>query len=214
MCGICGFFGTPNGAAPEESVLVKMANTLTHRGPDASGYYLKDGAGFGFRRLSLIDLEGGNQPIFNEDNSIVLVCNGEIFNYQELRHELVQKGHCFRTRTDVEVLVHLYEEYGIEFLNQLNGQFAFAIHDKRRQMMFLARDHVGINPLYFTFIDGTFIFGSEIKAILAHPLVCREVDLTGLDQILSLPGLVSPRTMFKDIHSLPSGHYIIVKNQD
>jgi asparagine synthase (glutamine-hydrolysing) len=214
MCGICGVFGTSEGARPEASVLVKKAETLTHRGPDSSGYYLKDGAGFGFRRLSLIDLEGGRQPIFNEDNSIVLVCNGEIFNYRDLRHELIQKGHRFRTGTDVEALVHLYEEHGIGFLNKLNGQFAFAIYDERRRMMFLARDHVGVNPLYYTVADGTFIFGSEIKAILAHPLVRREVDLTGLDQVLSLPGLVSPRTMFKGIHSLPSGHYIVVKNQD
>lgn len=214
MCGIGGVFETAEGARPEASVLVRMAETLTHRGPDSSGYYLKDGAGFGFRRLSLLDLEGGSQPIFNEDDSVALICNGEIFNYRELRDELSRAGHRFRTETDVEVLVHLYEEHGIGFLNMLNGQFAFAIYDERRRTMFLARDHVGINPLYYTFAGGAFIFASEIKAILAHPRVRREVDLTGLDQVLSLPGLVSPRTMFKGIQSLPPGHYVVVRNQD
>jgi asparagine synthase (glutamine-hydrolysing) len=164
----------------------------------------------GFRRLSIIDLAGGDQPIFNEDRSIVVLCNGEIYNYPELKHELIAKGHIFQTGSDVEVLVHLYEEQGIEFLNKLNGQFAFALYDGRQQKLFLARDHFGICPLYYTVARGEFIFASEIKAILKHPWVQREVDLTGLDQLLSFPGLVSPRTMFKDIESLKSGHYIEV----
>jgi len=191
-----------------------MSSTLIHRGPDAEGFFVDGSIGLGFRRLSIIDLAGGDQPICNEDNSIVLMCNGEIYNHRSLRDELEQKGHVFRTQSDVEVLLHLYEEEGKGFLNKLNGQFAFVIYDKRDRSLFLARDHVGINPLFYTISNGTLIFASEIKAILEHPLVVREVDLTGLDQILSFPGVVSPRTMFKGIESLPNGHFISVKNGD
>jgi len=212
MCGICGFSASGGERSSDRRVLEKMTATLTHRGPDSDGFYLKDGVGLGFRRLSLLDLQGGNQPIFNEDNSLALICNGEIFNYRELRADLIKQGHSFRTNTDVEVLLHLYEEHGADFFDKLNGQFAFAIYDERKDQLLLARDHFGINPLYYALVGDTFVFGSEIKALLAHPLVPREVDLTGLDQILTLPGLVSPRTMFKGIHSLPSGHYLIVKN--
>lgn len=191
-----------------------MTNTLVHRGPDSPGYFTEDGVGLGFRRLSIIDLAGGDQPIYNEDESLVLMCNGEIYNYRELRETLLAQGHTFRTNSDVEVLLHLYEEDGIGFLNKLNGQFAFVIYDRPKRRMFLARDHFGINPLYYTLSDGVFIFGSEIKAILEHPLAPREVDLTGLDQVFSFPGLVSPRTMFKGIESLKSGHYIFIENGD
>ena len=162
--------------------------------------------------MSIIDLEGGDQPIYNEDNSVVLLCNGEIYNYQELREQLLRQGHRFRTRSDVEVLLHLYEEEGAGFLNKLNGQFAFVIYDLKQRQLFLARDHFGINPLYYTVVGDTLIFGSEVKAILEHPLAVREVDLTGLDQILSFPGLVSPRTAFKGINSLKSGQYLMVQD--
>jgi asparagine synthase (glutamine-hydrolysing) len=162
--------------------------------------------------LSIIDLESGDQPIYNEDGSVVLMCNGEIFNYLELKKVLIGKGHSFRTKSDVEVLLHLYEEHGIDFLDKINGQFAFVIYDRKNRRLFLARDHFGINPLYYTIVNGLFIFASEIKAILEHPQVPREVDLTGLDQTLSFPGLVSPRTMFKGIWSLKSGHHITVEN--
>jgi asparagine synthase (glutamine-hydrolysing) len=212
MCGICGYFDISRERSPNKKILEDMADTLIYRGPDSSGYLIKENLGLGFRRLSLIDLEGGNQPLYNEDKTIVLICNGEIFNYLELKKKLIQKGHNFRTNTDVEVLIHLYEEYGLDFLNQLNGQFAFALYDYREQELILARDRMGICPLFYTIVDKFLIFGSEIKAILAHPLVKREVDLVGLDQILTFPGLVSPRTMFKDIKSLKSGHYILIKN--
>jgi asparagine synthase (glutamine-hydrolysing) len=142
------------------------------------------------------------------------MCNGEIFNYLELKKVLIQKGHSFRTNSDVEVLLHLYEEHGLDFLNKINGQFAFVIYDRKHRRLFLARDHFGINPLYYSIINGLFIFASEIKAILEHPQAPREVDLTGLDQTLSFPGLVSPRTMFKGIQSLKSGHYIVVENEE
>lgn len=212
MCGICGYFDISKERIPEKKILENMADTLIHRGPDSSGYLIKENLGFGFRRLSLIDLSGGNQPLYNEDKTIVLICNGEIFNYLELKQKLIKKGHKFRTNTDVEVLIHLYEEYGLDFLNQLNGQFAFALYDYREQQLILARDQMGICPLFYTIVDKFLIFGSEIKAILAHPLVKREVDLVGLDQILTFPGLISPRTMFKDINSLKSGHYLLIKD--
>lgn len=147
----------------------------------------------------------------NEDGSLVLICNGEIYNYRELRAELIGKGHTFRTRSDVEVLLHLYEEHGVELLQRLNGQFSFAIYDINNELVFLARDHFGITPLYYADTGGLFIFSSEIKAILEHPAVERQVDLSGLDQVFTFPGLVSPRTMFKGVHRLESGHYILVK---
>lgn len=212
MCGICGYFDISKERKAEINILENMAETIFYRGPDSSGFFIRDNLGMGFCRLSLIDLDGGNQPLYNEEQTIVLVCNGEIYNYCILKKQLIQLGHKFRTNTDVEVLIHLYEEYGLDFLNQLNGQFAFALYDFQKQQLILARDQMGICPLFYTIIDKTLIFGSEIKAILTHPLVRREVDLVGLDQILTFPGLVSPRTMFKDINSLKSGHYILIKD--
>ena len=214
MCGLVGLIDLRGERKPDQELLARMTGKLVHRGPDSAGYFVDHHVALGFRRLSIIDPEGGDQPLFNEDGSIVLICNGEIFNYPELKKVLVQKGHQFRTRCDVEVLLHLYEEHGINFLNKLNGQFAFVIYDRKNRQLFLARDHFGVNPLYYTIVDGLFIFASEIKAILEHPQVPREVDLTGLDQTLSFPGLVSPRTMFKGIQSLKSGHYIVVQNGD
>src|SRR5215216_116437 len=212
MCGLAGFIDMRGERKSDRQLLARMTDKLVHRGPDSAGYFSDHHVGLGFRRLSIIDLESGDQPLYNEDGSIVLMCNGEIFNYPELKKVLVQKGHSFRTKSDVEVLLHLYEEHGIDFLDKINGQFAFVIYDRNNRRLFLARDHFGINPLYYTIVNGLFIFASEIKAILEHPQVPREVDLTGLDQTLSFPGLVSPRTMFKGIQSLKSGHYIVVEN--
>ncbi|HEX2270343.1 MAG TPA: asparagine synthase (glutamine-hydrolyzing) [Pyrinomonadaceae bacterium] len=212
MCGLTGFIDMRSERKPDQELLVRMTNKLVHRGPDSAGYFVDHYVALGFRRLSIIDLESGDQPIYNEDRSVVLMCNGEIFNYRELKKVLLEKGHSFRTNSDVEVLLHLYEEHGLDFLDKINGQFAFVIYDCKHRRLFLARDHFGINPLYYTIVNGLFIFASEIKAILEHPQVSREVDLTGLDQTLSFPGLVSPRTMFKGIRSLKSGHYIVVEN--
>lgn len=212
MCGIAGFIDFQDAGPVDEEVLVRMTNTLVHRGPDSSGYFTEPGIGLGFRRLAIIDPLGGEQPLFNEDRSVVSICNGEIYNYRELRAGLLKRGHAFETNCDVEVLPHLYEESAAEFLNRLNGQFAFAIYDRLRRSLLLARDHFGINPLFYTVVGGTLIFASEIKAILQHPLVRPEVNLTGLDQILSFPGLVSPQTMFKGIFSLKSGHSLIVSD--
>src|SRR5437763_687328 len=147
MCGFTGYTDARRERPVVKKVLVKMAEAIAHRGPDSSGYFIEDHLGIGFRRLSIIDLEGGDQPILNEDGSIVLVCNGEIYNYRELRADLIEKGHSFRTNSDVEVLLHLYEEEGVEFLDKLNGQFAFAIYDRAKKRLFLARDHFGSNPL-------------------------------------------------------------------
>jgi asparagine synthase (glutamine-hydrolysing) len=214
MCGFAGYIDLYNDERISQKILLRMTETLLHRGPDADGYFKRGNVGMGFRRLSIIDLAGGNQPLYNEDESIVLLCNGEIFNYKSLRSELMRKGHQFRTNSDVEVIIHLYEEYDIKLFNELNGQFAFALYDLRKRRLILTRDHLGINPLFYTIVDGMLIFASEIKAILAHPQVRREVDLLGLDQIFTFPGLVSPRTMFRKIESLKSGHYLTVENSE
>jgi asparagine synthase (glutamine-hydrolysing) len=212
MCGFAGYMDLRGERPADAGVLAAMAGTLVHRGPDSSGHFVEGSVGLGFRRLSIIDLEGGDQPIYSEDGSVVMLCNGEIYNYRELRESLKKRGHHFRTDTDVEVIVHLYEEEGADLLGKLNGQFAFAIYDRRQRRLLLARDHFGINPLHYTVAGGTLVFGSEIKSLLEHPLVAREVDLTGLDQVLSFPGLVSPRTIFKGVESLPAGHYLTVEN--
>ena len=212
MCGIVGYMDLRGEARIEKDKLVRMADTITYRGPDSSGYFVTHNMGLGFRRLSIIDLLSGDQPIYNEDGSIVLICNGEIYNYVELKQRLMGMGHTFKTKSDVEVLLHLYEEEGEDFVKQLNGQFAFSLYDRTNDCLILARDHFGINPLFYTIVDGLFIFASEIKAILEHPSVPREVDLTGLDQVFSFPGLVSPRTMVRGINSLKSGHRVVVRN--
>jgi asparagine synthase (glutamine-hydrolysing) len=214
MCGIVGYVDLRGEGRVEEGILRRMAGALVHRGPDSDGFYCDPNAGLGTRRLRIIDLETGDQPVFNEDRSLVLSCNGEIFNCRELRAGLEKKGHHFRTNTDIEALVHMYEEDGPGLLNKLNAQFALAIYDRERRELLLARDQFAICPLFYTVTDGLLIYASEIKAILEHPSVRREVNLTGLDQVLSLPGAISPQTLFKDIHSLPSGHYLFVKNGD
>ncbi|MFI6934729.1 asparagine synthase (glutamine-hydrolyzing) [Streptomyces sp. NPDC050287] len=212
MCGLAGVVSLHGRNPIDEKILDTMTVSLAHRGPDATGRFLSDGVGIGFRRLSIIDLAGGNQPMFSEDGNVTLVCNGEIFNHKELRSDLVAKGHTFRTRCDVEVLVHLYEEEGMGLLSKVNGQFAFATYDQRRKQLFLARDHMGIVPMYYTRTAGHLVFGSEIKSILSHPDVRPEVDMTGLDQVLTFPGLVSPRTMFRGIHSLEQGQYLSLRD--
>jgi asparagine synthase (glutamine-hydrolysing) len=211
MCGICGFVRFDKRVSEFDGKIVeKMNNKLIHRGPDAQDTLIFDNVALGFTRLSIIGLENGMQPIYNEDENILLICNGEIFNYIELREQLKKNGHIFRSGSDVEVILHLYEEYGTEFLNMLNGQFAFTLYDKRTKTIICARDQMGIIPFYYTVIDNTFIFGSEIKAILEHPFVKREVDLTGLDQVFTFPGLLSPRTMFNNIKSLENGHFLTI----
>lgn len=210
MCGITGIVDLRGEGRAAGAIVEAMAAVLTHRGPDAGGVLVEPNVALGFRRLSIIDLDSGDQPIFNEDRSLALICNGEIFDYLALRDDLAARGHVFRTRTDVEVLLHLFEERGAGLLDGLNGQFAFALLDRRSGSLLLARDPFGICPLYYAVVDGLFLFASEIKAILEHPRAPREVDLTGLDQVLSLPGPISPRTVFRGIESLPPGHFLEV----
>jgi len=214
MCGIAGIYHLHEAPPVERALLQAMVDSFSYRGPDDDGFYLEPGLGLGFRRLAIIDLNSGNQPISNEDDSLVLVCNGEIYNYQELKVDLIKQGHRFKTACDIEVILHLYEQYGVELLQHLNGQFAFALYDKRQKRLMLARDHVGIAPLFYTVAGQCFIFGSEIKAILKDPAVERSVDLTGLDQIFTFPGLVSPRTLFNNIHALKPGHFMLVEQDD
>ena len=210
MCGICGILDLRDENRIDRTILERMNKKLAHRGPDAINYYQDHTIGLGFTRLSIVDPIGGMQPMANEDSSLVLLCNGEIFNYKELQKELILKGYRFKTDCDVEVILHLYEEYGEGLLDKLNGQFSFALYNKRKKELFCARDCAGILPFFYTEVNGLFIFASEIKAILEHPYVGREVDLTGLDQIMSFPGVISPRTMFRNIYSLEGGQYCII----
>jgi asparagine synthase (glutamine-hydrolysing) len=211
MCGICGFIRFDRAVDEGDGRIIRQMNhKIIHRGPDAQDTLLFDNVALGFSRLSIIGLANGMQPILNEDRSIVLVCNGEIFNYIELKDQLRKRGHIFRTDSDVEVIVHLYEEQGMDFLNTLNGQFAFALYDLTRKTLFCARDQMGIVPFFYCRVGDTFIFGSEIKAILEHPQAPLEPDLTGLDQVFTFAGLISPRTMFRGIRSLENGHFLRV----
>ncbi len=212
MCGIAGYVDI-NAARPADRTIVeRMSQELIHRGPDSAGYYVREHVALSFRRLKIVDLLGGDQPLYSEDGSIVLLCNGEIYNYRELHAQLKNKNICFKSQTDVEVLIYLYEEQGISFINRLNGQFAFVLFDRNKNVLYLGRDQFGICPLFYTIAEGYLVFASEIKSILQHPLVSRQVDLTGLDQIFSFPGLVSPRTLFRNISSLESGQYLELNN--
>lgn len=211
MCGIAGIFSPDKRRSIDGAARAAMASALRHRGPDDDGSFTAPGVALGFTRLSIVDLAAGNQPHSDESGDIVSVCNGEIYNHRELRRELEARGHRFRSRCDVEVLVHLYEDHGTELANRLNGQFAFAIHDRRRHRLLLGRDQAGIAPLFYTEVDGQLLFASEIKALLAHPGVERRVNLRGLDQILTFPGLRSPTTMFEGIHALPPGHLLVAE---
>ena len=190
MCGIAGYFRMDAAPPVEEALLGRMLHAVAHRGPDDEGVFTDDRVALGFRRLSIIDPAYGRQPCANEDGRIISICNGEIFNYQALRADLIARGHQLRTAGDTEVLVHLYEERGIALLDDLNGQFACAIYDRDRRRLYLARDQFGIAPLFYTIVDGVLFFASEMKALLAHPGLSRRVGLHALDQILALPGIV------------------------
>jgi asparagine synthase (glutamine-hydrolysing) len=208
MCGIIGVY-QDRGESVAYDTLAAMMSSIVHRGPDDEGSYVKDGIGLGMRRLSIIDLDGGKQPIANEDGSIVTVFNGEIYNYRELRSELKGLGHKFASASDTEVIVHLYEEFGDACVEKLRGMFAFAVWDSSRRRLLIARDRLGIKPLYYTESKGRLIFASEIKAILQHPDVEARLDLQGLSGYLSLKYVPSPNTMFEGIRSLPPGHTLV-----
>jgi asparagine synthase (glutamine-hydrolysing) len=199
MCGIAGILG--NGA---DSAIMQMTDAMAHRGPDDSGFYHDDDISLGQRRLSIIDLESGHQPISNEDDTLQLVCNGEIYNSPELRDELIKQGHRFKTHTDVEVILHLYEEYGKDCVTHLRGMFAFAIWDKPNRRLFLARDHLGQKPLFFFQRNGAFAFASEVKSLLASGGIKPEIDLEGVWHYISLRFMPDQFSLFKGIHKLPA----------
>ncbi|MCP5099847.1 MAG: asparagine synthase (glutamine-hydrolyzing) [Chloroflexi bacterium] len=212
MCGICGVVSRFGNQPVSENLLRHMNDTMQHRGPDDAGHYLDEQAGLAMRRLSIIDLSSGHQPIPNEDKTIWIVFNGEIYNYLEIRHGLEEKGHQFVTNSDTEAIVHAYEEYGDECVQHLNGMFGFAIWDTRRRRLLLARDRVGIKPMYYHLSPTHFIFGSELKAVIANPGTPREIDFVAMDQFLTLEYIPSPRTIFKNIHKLPPGHRLILED--
>ena len=212
MCGIAGVFGLQKELKLGRTTLQRMIQMISHRGPDGEGIYIDEKVGLAHARLSIIDVEGGAQPIYNENQSVWTVFNGEIFNYIELRKDLIARGHLFYTHTDTEVIVHLYEEYGEDFVSRLNGQFAIAIWDITCQKLILVRDRVGIVPLFYTAENGQFLFASEVKAILAALPGAPSMDPAALDQLMTFWAPVSPGTMFKNILELSPGHILIAQH--
>ena len=209
---MCGFVGFTNNIKDDGTVLHSMMNKIIHRGPDSEGMYVGDGACLGFRRLSIIDLEGGDQPMYNEDGSLVITFNGEIYNFLELREELVAAGHSFRTRSDTEVLVHGFEEWGEELPKRLRGMYAFVIHNINDGSLFGCRDIFGIKPFYYATMNGTFLFGSEIKAFLPHPSFEKEMNEEALAHYLSFQYSAVEETFFKNVYKLTPGHYFTYKD--
>jgi asparagine synthase (glutamine-hydrolysing) len=209
MCGICGFSGSQN-----EIILKNMTDAIVHRGPDEEGFYSDGRMNFGIRRLSIIDLKTGHQPVHNEDKSLWAVFNGEIYNFQELRRDLMERGHTFYTdHSDTEVIVHLYEEYGDSFPVQMNGMFAIALWDSQNDRLLLIRDRMGVKPLFYTFSNGHLIFGSEIKAILAHPGYQRDINYDALYHYFTLKNVPSPLSAFKDVYTLLPGEELILSKR-
>jgi asparagine synthase (glutamine-hydrolysing) len=212
MCGIVGIVNVGETAV-ERSVLERMNHAIFHRGPDEDGFYLNKNVGLAMRRLAIIDLAGGQQPIFNSDKTKAIVFNGEIYNFQSLRADLEKRGHRFYTNSDTEVIVHLYDEYGADCVNYLRGMFAFAIWDEREKSLFIARDRLGKKPLLYSHQkNGDLIFGSEFRALLSHPKVGREVDYEAIDSYLSYLCVPAPQTAFKEIRKLEPGHWLLWKN--
>lgn len=209
MCGICGFVHTGSNPGEVRQIVESMADQLQHRGPDDEGYYQSGDVALGARRLAIIDLDTGHQPVSNENGTVWLVFNGEIYNFRQLRDTLKAKGHEFRSEGDTEVIVHAYEEYGDNFLAKLNGMFALALWDSEHKRLVLARDRIGIKPLFFSVTKQGLVFGSELKAIMAYPGLPLDLDLVSLDQFLALEYVPAPRTIFKDIHKLEPGHKLV-----
>lgn len=210
MCGIAGYV-TQNSKFCDSRVLRRMIAMVNHRGPDYSGFHVDGSVGLGHARLSILDLDGGSQPMCNEDKTVWITFNGEIFNYVELRDDLINKGHRFHTQSDTEVIVHLYEEKGEDCVQDLNGQWAFAIWDSKHQRLFLSRDRLGVRPLFYTQTSGAFLFGSEIKSLFAVPSVQRAIDVQALDELLTFWVTLSPRTIFSGIFELSPGHSLVLE---
>ena len=208
MCGIAGILDTRPGARVDETTVHRMCEKIVHRGPDDEGIFVKDGIGLGMRRLSIIDLAGGHQPVFNEDRSAWIVFNGEIYNFPELRTELEAQGHQFRTQSDTEVIIHLYEEIGADCVQKLRGMFAFAIYDESHRKLLLARDRLGIKPLHYAMVDGCLLFASEIKSILEASPELAEINREALLQYFYLGYIPDSQTAFQRIQKLPPGHLL------
>ncbi|WP_294496597.1 asparagine synthase (glutamine-hydrolyzing) [uncultured Gemmiger sp.] len=206
MCGITGFAQARHNAEEARRIVKAMADLITYRGPDGEGYYVDDQVALGHRRLSIIDLEGGKQPMFNEDGSLVVIFNGEIYNFQTLREELIAAGHTFATRSDTEVLLHGYEQWGEDLPARLRGMFTFVLWDQKNHTLFGARDIFGIKPFYYYNVDGLFLFGSEIKSFLAHPGFRKELNEQRLPEYLSIEYIPNEETMFKNVYKLPGAH--------
>lgn len=211
MCGICGKLIFDPEASVSPALVESMANSIAHRGPDDAGFYVSGNLGLGFRRLSIIDLQGGHQPLSNEDGSVWIVFNGEIYNFQQLRDDLLQRGHFFKTRSDTEVIVHLYEDFGERCVEKLRGMFAFAIWDKRARSLFLARDRVGIKPLYYSLSPRSLVFASEIKALLADPDFSAALNPQILDRFLTFYYVPGDETLFRNIKKLSPGTTLTVR---
>ena len=208
MCGISGIYNFGSGASVDSGLIKKMCSVMAHRGPDDEGIYCEGNIGLGHRRLSIIDLSGGHQPMANEDGSIWIVFNGEIYNFIELKEELLRKSHTFKTHSDTETIIHLYEEEGEACVHKLRGMFAFAIWDGRKKKLLLVRERIGKKPLHYAVLDGKLIFASEIKAILQDPSVKRSINYEALHDYLSFLYVPAPKTMFNGIKKLPAGHYL------
>ena len=211
MCGLCGIL-LPDRSQINRNILSVMNDTLAHRGPDASGLHEEAGLGLGHRRLSIIDISGGHQPLYNEDQSVVVAFNGEIYNFQELASSLQEAGHQFNTRSDTEVIVHAWEEWGVESVKKFRGMFAFALWDRKKRLLFLARDRLGIKPLFYAGLpDAGLIFASELKALLAHPDFQKNIDPRAVEDFFSLGYIPEPRTVYRNTWKLEPGHYLLVK---
>jgi asparagine synthase (glutamine-hydrolysing) len=212
MCGIAGWINLENNRSQNgEAVLHAMCERMKHRGPDSEGLWTDERVALGMRRLSIIDLAGGEQPVYNEDKSVVVVMNGELYNFREVRADLEKRGHKFETNTDTEILPHLYEEYGEAMLDEINGMFAFALWDKRQQKLLIARDKFGEKPLYYGVFDGKLIFASEPKVLLSNPSVKAEINLDSLRQFLSFDYVPAPNSIYKGISKLPAAHLLSVE---
>lgn len=204
MCGIVGIVDLTGQRPIDRELLARMNSSIAHRGPDGDGVHFEPGVGFGHRRLSIIDLSGGRQPIYNEDGTVVLTYNGEIYNYQPLMHELKQRGHQFRTHCDTEVVVHAWEEWGAECVRRFNGMFAFALWDQRQQTLFLARDRLGKKPLFYTILrDGQLLFASELKALLVHPGLPRELEVSAVEDFFAFGYVPDPKCILRGVYKLP-----------
>ena len=212
MCGIAGLFNLREAAPIDRELLVRMTDRIRHRGPDDDGFHVEPGVGLGHRRLSIIDLSGGHQPIGNEDGSVVVVFNGEIYNFQELARELAAAGHSFRTRSDTEVIVHAWEEWGARCVERFSGMFAFALWDRKRQTLFLARDRLGKKPLYYALLpSGELSFASELKALCVDPRLPRSIDPCAVEDYLTFGYIPDPRTIYRGVHKLPPAHVLVVR---